>query len=346
MKRNAFTLIELLVVIAIIAILAAILFPVFARAREKARQTSCASNEKQLGLAFLQYSQDYDETFPVGVYGNAFTTFCCYSSYPFGDRGFGWAGEIYPYVKSTGLYTCPDDPNSSTNAGVAVSYFYNPAIPGTIASAGQTPWGVYGAVGKLNSPARTVLLGEMQGYFAATFSSFTNTPAHALVDNAEFGGSTGPNGTTLLPSGVPYNPHAHGMVYSVATNVNAAGGDTGYGIGWMVTGMDGGATSNGWLCAGLQNPCTYAPDSYANGVHTGEQLPLRGRPCQMADSHERFIWPCGLIAEWPGRCDLQWIPCRQFQLRRRHGNKRSCIDVQPDLAYPGEKYFGVPFAEW
>ena len=66
MKRNkGFTLIELLVVIAIIAILAAILFPVFAKAREKARQASCASNEKQLGLAIIQYVQDYDETFPA-----------------------------------------------------------------------------------------------------------------------------------------------------------------------------------------------------------------------------------------------------------------------------------------
>ena len=63
-QRRGFTLIELLVVIAIIAILAAILFPVFAKAREKARQITCTSNEKQLGLAFLQYVQDYDETYP------------------------------------------------------------------------------------------------------------------------------------------------------------------------------------------------------------------------------------------------------------------------------------------
>src|SRR5512137_1152715 len=63
-KRRAFTLIELLVVIAIIAILAAILFPVFAKAREKARQSSCQSNLKQIGLAFMQYAQDYDEQYP------------------------------------------------------------------------------------------------------------------------------------------------------------------------------------------------------------------------------------------------------------------------------------------
>src|ERR1700722_16915261 len=67
MKRTGFTLIELLVVIAIIAILAAILFPVFAAAREKARQTSCASNLKQIGLAILQYAQDYDELYPAPI---------------------------------------------------------------------------------------------------------------------------------------------------------------------------------------------------------------------------------------------------------------------------------------
>lgn len=67
-KRNGFTLIELLVVIAIIAVLAAILFPVFAKAREKARQASCQSNMRQMGLALLEYAQDWDETYPVGTY--------------------------------------------------------------------------------------------------------------------------------------------------------------------------------------------------------------------------------------------------------------------------------------
>jgi prepilin-type N-terminal cleavage/methylation domain-containing protein/prepilin-type processing-associated H-X9-DG protein len=95
-KSRAFTLIELLVVIAIIAILAAILFPVFAKAREKARQASCASNLKQLGLAIIQYTQDYDETMPNGVLPNG-----------------TWRHLIYPYVKSTGVYKCPSNPNTT-----------------------------------------------------------------------------------------------------------------------------------------------------------------------------------------------------------------------------------------
>ena len=94
-----FTLIELLVVIAIIAILAAILFPVFAKAREKARQISCASNLKQLGLASLQYAQDNDETLAIAGWGGGGTpTF--------------WHWAIYPYVKSFNVYKCSDDPSN------------------------------------------------------------------------------------------------------------------------------------------------------------------------------------------------------------------------------------------
>jgi len=92
---RAFTLIELLVVIAIIAILAAILFPVFAQAREKARQTSCLSNEKQLGLAMLQYIQDYDEQFPLSNLQEL-------------PGQVGWANLLEPYVKSVDVYHCPD----------------------------------------------------------------------------------------------------------------------------------------------------------------------------------------------------------------------------------------------
>ncbi len=103
-KSKGFTLIELLVVIAIIAILAAILFPVFAKAREKARQSSCLSNVKQLSLGVLQYAQDYDETLPY-LYllaGSAIT-------YPGGGStaGIMWMPMIYPYVKNIQVYSCP-----------------------------------------------------------------------------------------------------------------------------------------------------------------------------------------------------------------------------------------------
>ena len=98
-RRVAFTLIELLVVIAIISILAAILFPVFGRARENARRSSCASNFKQIGLAALQYAQDYDETMPLFSYNG-------FGGYG-GADGARWADMIFPYVKSTQIFDCP-----------------------------------------------------------------------------------------------------------------------------------------------------------------------------------------------------------------------------------------------
>jgi prepilin-type N-terminal cleavage/methylation domain-containing protein/prepilin-type processing-associated H-X9-DG protein len=105
---KGFTLIELLVVIAIIAILAAILFPVFARARENARRASCQSNLKQIGLGFAQYTQDYDERFPL---------------YADGTTG-AWAAELQPYVKSWQLFHCPS--GTSGNAATdATEYMYN-----------------------------------------------------------------------------------------------------------------------------------------------------------------------------------------------------------------------------
>jgi prepilin-type N-terminal cleavage/methylation domain-containing protein/prepilin-type processing-associated H-X9-DG protein len=105
-RNAAFTLIELLVVIAIIAILAAILFPVFAQAREKARQTSCLSNMKQMGLGVMMYIQDYDETYPTAYFHRAFNP-------PAGGVAGGyehWSGLINPYVKNFQMYICPSDP--------------------------------------------------------------------------------------------------------------------------------------------------------------------------------------------------------------------------------------------
>lgn len=118
-KRRGFTLIELLVVIAIIAILAAILFPVFARAREKARQTSCLSNLKQLGLAVLMYAQDYDEVLP-GMYQWYDPLL---PDYPV---AFGvvhsWKVPLSPYVRNDQILICP----SLQSHGTAQNWMYDP----------------------------------------------------------------------------------------------------------------------------------------------------------------------------------------------------------------------------
>jgi len=130
MNRRGFTLIELLVVIAIIAILAAILFPVFARAREKARQTSCLANVKQIGLGMLMYAQDYDESMPRGsaVTWNPTSP----NSHMMG---------IMPYVKNIQIFSCPSLPNAYglTNNFVVpgqyypASYGFNYCLPAAMA---------------------------------------------------------------------------------------------------------------------------------------------------------------------------------------------------------------------
>src|SRR5438552_6734610 len=118
--RFAFTLIELLVVIAIIAILAAILFPVFAQARDKARQTSCLSNAKQLGLGAIMYTEDYDETYPLagGLHPTAGWLTNYYIGVPANWRpgsssgrinayANAWVNSMQPYLKNYGIYVCP-----------------------------------------------------------------------------------------------------------------------------------------------------------------------------------------------------------------------------------------------
>jgi prepilin-type N-terminal cleavage/methylation domain-containing protein/prepilin-type processing-associated H-X9-DG protein len=142
-SSRGFTLIELLVVIAIIAILAAILFPVFAKAREKARQISCLSNEKQIGLAFTQYIQDNDEKLPDGE-----GYLAAADNYQ-GD-GSGWAGQVYPYIKSTALFHCPDDSTSAIGVRVPVSYAFN-----------QNAQGVSDA--QFQADSQTVLIFEISG---------------------------------------------------------------------------------------------------------------------------------------------------------------------------------------
>jgi prepilin-type N-terminal cleavage/methylation domain-containing protein/prepilin-type processing-associated H-X9-DG protein len=132
-NKHGFTLIELLVVIAIIAILAAVLFPVFARARENARRASCQSNLKQIGLGLLQYAQDYDERFPHYIMEQPFgATFSSNGESISGN--ISWQLLIQPYVKSLQLFTCPSSKRRTTRAGgtgssaanfISVSYAAN-----------------------------------------------------------------------------------------------------------------------------------------------------------------------------------------------------------------------------
>ena len=166
-NRRGFTLIELLVVIAIIALLAAILFPVFARARENARKSSCANNCKQIGVGILQYTQDYDEKFPFAQ-RNMATTEPGYDGpdTPFGPykkQREGWEHLTFPYTKSAQVFQCPSArrpaiAGSATNNNterIGIHYYINRQVSGAwdqqqnAANSADLSW-----------PAATILIGE------------------------------------------------------------------------------------------------------------------------------------------------------------------------------------------
>ncbi len=155
-RRTGFTLIELLVVIAIIAILAAILFPVFAKAREKARQASCLSNMKQQGLALMQYVQDYDEVFPdlLGLNGIWNADWTPASPY-------GVMYQLVPYIKSTGVLKCP---SRKGKIGYQVNAYHSQSIYGFYFNGwGMVP-GRYSspaALAEIVSPAAVVCIYDM-----------------------------------------------------------------------------------------------------------------------------------------------------------------------------------------
>jgi len=166
-RKRAFTLIELLVVIAIIAILAAILFPVFAQARNQAPKTVCISNLKQLGLAQLMYIQDYDESFTKwgnGVPNDAWAQ----------PEGAGWwMNQTLPYIKNTGIYSCPNDGRDINNSN---AWGYS-IVPGSTAngtkpakyyqsSYGMSEWIVNGSHIKqstIQTPSSTLMISDSMG---------------------------------------------------------------------------------------------------------------------------------------------------------------------------------------
>jgi prepilin-type N-terminal cleavage/methylation domain-containing protein/prepilin-type processing-associated H-X9-DG protein len=182
--RKGFTLIELLVVIAIIAILAAILFPVFARAREKARQSSCLSNTKQIMLAMLQYTQDYDETYP---YAQAWG--------PNDDRTY-WTEALQPYIKNTQILQCP------SMADQPLGYGWNYQNFGYMSSSGGFNYGPGKTLSQIEQPSETIIIGDnpdIGDYGDASYYIYgpdqrddsgasTNNPAEANVAKRHNGG--------------------------------------------------------------------------------------------------------------------------------------------------------------
>ncbi len=161
-RDRGFTLIELLVVIAIIAILAAILFPVFARAREKARQTSCLSNLKQNALAVLMYAQDYDETFPLAYYYSASWddeyAWDVHLTYSTGAATYGLLG---PYTKNQLINACPSAKSLPGWGRPLTGYAYNTTYIGH----GQfEPVPQAAALGDVQQPSDTVLLCDSAYY--------------------------------------------------------------------------------------------------------------------------------------------------------------------------------------
>lgn len=182
-RRRGFTLIELLVVIAIIAILAAILFPVFAKAREAARKTSCLSNLNQIGKAIAQYTQDYDETYP-GVRGGMIQ--------PTNNCGT-WRQTIQPYIKNTQVYRCPSNGINQLSGEDQLYWHYAWATIGN--GTGRTDgfsWdcGAGVPMAPIKYPATTVNLVEWtngnpdacEGCVGSTFCGHSGTVNYLLCD--------------------------------------------------------------------------------------------------------------------------------------------------------------------
>jgi len=213
-SRRGFTLIELLVVIAIIAVLSAMLFPVYQKIRENARRTSCSSNLKQIGLAFMQYTGDNDETFP-------------------GSSNFGsyWAQRVMPYINAPALLTCPDDSDSlsmltgtqtpvSYAANIKIMYTTYPYVNASI-SAISNP----ALVGNLTGPSNTVLLyeGGRQVDGAGNWNG-----GRAYYDSS---GASNPIETSLSTDGshanymCPISSNRHGAG-APATPLNGTGGSS------------------------------------------------------------------------------------------------------------------------
>lgn len=264
--RSGFTLIELLVVIAIIAILASILFPVFQKVRENARRTACISNMKQIGIASIQYTQDYDEKYVAGCGSNG--------------KGAGWAGQLYPFVKSTGAFKCPDD--STSLPGTPVSYGLNSQFS-PYNGAGTGPNGI--SLAKVNAPTQTVLFFEVvnSGYYDVT----------API------GATGVGGMSADEE--PGNQGGSAAGYGIGNNFDLTGFNTAY-RNSKYTGRDNNGGEVKYATGYLRNSV-----SNVNGNFTGvEGCHAGGAVYLLADGHAKFFRPSSVSGGYenftPGDC--------------------------------------------
>lgn len=268
MKRHGFTLIELLIVTAILSLLAALLFPVFAKVRENARRSMCASNERQIGLAMLQYTGENDSFFP-----NDQTP----------DTKGHWALQVYPYIKDASVYRCPDDPTTDSELskplplthyfvdsyGINLSLLENTAFNMTVGTSEETKPNTSDTV--LTAPANTVLLFEVTG----------DTAALTLPSNPHLGCAASDNGGRNPASpGFPFadgcRPNNDQVVFAARYATGLIGGRDAYGIQSDPPHHNGGA--NYLACDG--HVVWLRPET----VSGGQSQPINGTTCGQDDT--------------------------------------------------------------
>lgn len=290
--KVGFTLIELLVVIAIIAVLAAILFPVFAAAREKARSATCQSNQRQIALGVLQYIQDYDDRFPP-AYNCSDGKFIYYELCLNNSATESWVSEIYPYTRNwIGITRCPSQPQdpygefgsvSPPSGGywtswlVLPSYGYNytylnpnpycngPAIDGTTGQNVDVIYGIPVVENQIEAPAETVLFVDVKNIG-------NNSVGYFPSETAEAPAAAGPSTTACgWTNGGWGAPGADGVPFGDSTSIG------GIPVSYpMVTGTgDFAPRHNGGgnvsFCDGHVK--WYAPDSLAAGTNWSVNTP-------------------------------------------------------------------------
>lgn len=231
--KSGFTLIELLVVIAIIALLAAILFPVFARARENARRSSCQNNMKQIGVGLAQYTQDYDETLPPMTWRGVATETRQDDATGADFTRTTWRQFTQPYIKSSQLWSCPSNPSKTTIADIAVNGggVTFAAVP--ISYAAQKNYFLAATLANVQKPASKIMV--MESAYNGTFLSSSQNDWTALWGTRGWSGHLGTANClfgdghvkTLRPSQMvkPFNMLGYGKALAATDSCTAYAAD-------------------------------------------------------------------------------------------------------------------------